>query len=372
MNKKYCILAIVLCLGLNLASRVGGQTSPAAVYSDEYVTPELQKGLDEVLRGDFEKGMAAFRKIAQENPRTTLGAVATCQIAQFTESPSERLAMQQKLANDFVGSCFEIKGKLALLNHQYPDTSEQLANQYLAAVDRLGQQYGGPSIQDIIHKKHGPLAAKIRRLPREMQIGLQHVYESIHKEYSFRSLGRPACFRIAHFQREAFPFLSGTNIVGGEITTDYMLTRFRKIVDRHYPNPLNSPVVRVDLPRSGNKGPRPKIQFVVGVGAWPAAPVDLRTMVCTLDDVDIKSQLSVKSELDELGKGDRPYEILTFSYRSNSKLIRGPHRLKIQVSIAGWTTDDKTAGITSIDVPFNVIKSSDDQEDEDDRDRDDD
>ncbi len=364
MKFNTSVVASALLITVLVASAVFSQ--PSGTYGDYFRTPEYLSGQQAIQDGDLEKALQIFRKISQENPRTTVGAVATGQVAQWTESAAEKQAMLEKMAKEYIGSRFEIKGRLALLGRQGLNEDN-----YLTAVDRLAQSYGGPSLREIFTQKHGKLVGKVERLPYEIQVGLSLAYNIQHQEYSFRGLGRANCFRLAHFSREAFPFMGITNENLGNIETDYMLTRFgKRISPRNYQDPWISPTIRLLAPRNSIKGPRPKIQFTVTVAPWPSGSIDLKQMVCTLDGEDIRKQLDVKSDLDEKARGDRPLEILTFTYSPASNLSPGQHLLRIQASLSGWTKVEPT-GMSSLDVPFRVAKQHNDDEDRDER-RDDD
>lgn len=354
MRKRLKLCLVCLLLSIAAEAQVGN-------YTDDFMTPEFSTAWQAILEFDNETALPILRKISRENPRSSVGAAATGKIAELTDSPEEQMAMLRKLATEYPGSLFEIKGKLSLIARQYDNNPDSAA--YLRAIEGLAVSYGGPSFDSIFRSNHGPLVGQVKRLSEHYQRGLSLVYDCAHLEYDVKKENQAKCNRLAHFSREAFGFypLSPTNL--GQLERDYMYTRFGKIVTRQYPKPFNSPAIRILTARK-QFGPRPQIGFEVAVGPWPCGQVELHTSTVTLDGVDIRRQLSVQSLWDEQGKGDRPLEILRFRFRPTGKLAPGHHVLHLQFNISRWKTN-MTDGISSLDYPFTVSKSRDDDEDED-------
>lgn len=314
MKIKSPVIPAILLLCLLVVLPIQGQTPSLRTFEALQLTTEYTAAVSLVEQGYQDEAAAAFLKLADQHPNTTLGATCLFQAAAYSSNETQSLALYQRILRDYPNSRFEADARLGLLNY-----GPQLSGAaWLAAVDTILPGYGAPSSMEILQD---PVlaTAKFRSLPTENQRALPHYYE--HMEIVIDGQGRTEdLIKLDMFGREAFAgsdpdstyFLNGLNnaivkLNGGE----YGLSR--------------NPQLRLLTDRDRLRGRRPTIRFEALLRGY-SDPMNLETSTFTLDGQDVKSQVAtLRHTLNAKPRQNGVFEKLRLAYRPAAPLQSGRH-----------------------------------------------
>lgn len=350
-------LAGTLILGLGLAV-LAAPSQPEKVYERYVQTPEMawaealcSRGEEE--EGDIARGLALFAKVGAEHPGTTLGAVALLSQAKYSDS-AQAVPIYQAVISAYPRTFFEISARKNLLYVQYGQTRA-----YFAAVERLAQSYGGPSLAELSRGDQSKASARVRALPLEYQKGLVTIYSSLH------DMSEPAeAVPIAQFIRDTFFLLLDDNQASRDLQFDISMANIGTWLG--IGDPMVNPTVRL-LSHEREAGPRPKFVLELSTGPYPTPMIDLHSLKVKLDGQDFRPNLVASSRIKhhaKRAKGLSIEERIRVSGRPAQNLSRGPHTLDVEVSCDGYPPDGTGPGRTHKVYTFTVGRDRDDDEDD--------
>lgn len=321
------ILAVILVL---MAVPLRAQDYGPLVATDEYKAAERLRE-----RFAFQEAVNAFNRIAEQNPRTTLGAISKLRAGEIQRKhlgdSAAAIQTWQEASALFAGSRFEINARLNVIVAsgkalEFPDP-------YLAAVDALSVEFGGPSIVAITSgtfEDAGLAAPAFRALSPEQFKGLRMVFMDAQRVLTWTTGKSEQAVKLGIFNRsvhqhdeewseDAYRFLSVAATVlkfgkppgEGPRTDPQIVERFPE--DRS--TVAGESLLRVRVAGSdilGEGMSLPEIQF-------------------QLDGQDIKpaSELSLSYDLD-VQRG-RPFETVTLEYTPTAPLGSGSHSVRVVV-----------------------------------------
>lgn len=357
MNARQVLTLFVLC-ALTL--------KPLTAQERFSVTPEFRAAREFILTGYFDKGVQAFLKIANDNPRTVLGANALEQAAEYTSSPQDKALIFQRLIAEYPRTRYEVAARASLLWFQY---GYQNAQGYIQSADRLVTSFGGPSLREISQSQGlNRLSNQIWALPEEYQVGLSGVYKSLAGLKATRLGQYQDALPLAVFNRQTFAKFDESGQLGRDV--QFYWAQANRINFNDFKPILVDPKLRV-RPRNNRLGfgPRPRFTFETSTGPLPTAQVNLASSKFLLDGKSLLPRLKISSHVNlKSGKHQKqPFEVIRLSGRPEQQLSNGPHTLEVEIRAEGYRPGGP--GLTKQILNFYVRPNCDDDDDnaEDDR-----
>ncbi len=319
---------------------------------------EYRQALQMASRGQATEAIQLLKTLAAQNPRTTLGAVSLFRAASTSGTESVRRGFYSQIISEYPRSRFEIFARQALINLDTGAYPRDHAGR-LQKDDQLIQLFGGASLSSVLRGEKNA-DDKVRALPREIQRGIEPVYNSI--SHILENLDRRNdALTVALFQRNQPNF-------GGDSGDRVLYLLFEKKFGSwtgYKSEPRVNPVVRFLKPKNNNRvGTRPRIQWETTAGGWRRPQVTLSRVTVTLDGIDVRNQLTISNKVDsQLRSGpDAIFERIRFTFRPSQPLPFGRHTLLVTVPTGGYSGTGP--GQTQARLDFNVSKSERDEDDE--------
>ncbi|MEW6282063.1 MAG: hypothetical protein AB1758_25890 [Candidatus Eremiobacterota bacterium] len=358
-----CALALLLMVGIGSVPGQGLRT-----YEPFVPTQEFREAFRLVDGLQFAEAVRRFRKIAAENPGTTLGAECLFYAAGCNESEADRRAIYHEIIAGYPGSKFEVQARVCLIEMDIPGGGEPR----LLAYDQLARSYGAPPLDGILRwGDRTRLVRQFRTLHTEFQSGLIPVYRGMLNMLELDLRRLEDALRVALFNREAFAFdsIEGSKAVGRVESLVSEIAQGGHVM--YQAAPRVDPQVTIRAPRPGHRtGPRPKIRVEIAVGDYRVPQVNLGALEWTLDGQDLKPVMEVRSKIDRSLRLDRPFEQLRLTARPAQRLSGGTHTVSLVVPTAGYQGEGP--GIARLNWTFVVARDCDDADDERDDHEDDD
>jgi hypothetical protein len=212
---------------------------------------------------------------------------------------------------------------------------------YLAALSDISTGLGGPSVQQVLSAgaDTSALAAQVRSLHPETQLGIWHIFKNAYYEYKGTNIEQ--ALAIARFGRSALEPAAWRN---DDAYSRILVRHF----DEHY-NPSggitstpSTPEVAVLAPLQGaTVGPNPTLQLRITTGDYRYTTVDLTKLRFRVDGVDRSYEVVVQSDLDLSFTQGVDFETLTLTLPTT--LQPGSHSASVYV-VRSKVAGDPQAG----------------------------
>jgi hypothetical protein len=252
---------------------------------------------------------------ARAHEGTDAGGTALLSAANLTYSRLGDQATGQALFEEacqkYKASLIEVGARTNRATWDRNATGDSVA--YVAAMSEISVDLGGPSVQEVLAagEDTSTLAAQVRSLHPEAQLGIWHVYKNIFYEY--KATNSQQALAIARFGRTA---LEPAALPGDE---DYSLFLADILMEQHdisgaFGSVPSKPIVTVLAPPRGSiVPPSPTLQLRITTGDYRYTTVDLTRLKLQVDGVDRSFEPVVKSDLDLSFTQGVDFETLTVS-----------------------------------------------------------
>jgi hypothetical protein len=274
-----------------------------------------------------------FLDYARAHEGTAAGGSALLSAANLTYS---RLGDQTTGRALFEEACQKYRGSMIEVGaRSYPAIWDRNATRdgeaYIAAMSQISVDLGGPSVEQVLAagEDFSALAAQVRSLHPEAQLGIWHVYKSIF--YQSKVTNFENALVIARFGRSALEpaALSGHN--------DYSRMLVQLFHEHFHPTGgaimsiPSIPEVTIVRPAQGaTVPPNPTLQLRITTGDYRYTTVDLTRLKLQVDGVDRSFEPVVKSDLDLSFTQGVDFETLTVSLPTT--LQPGSHSASVFVA----------------------------------------
>lgn len=354
--KKYSLLILLslgLCLLLGLPLQ--GQTPQVRTFEAFVATPEYAAAQTMLREGYQNEAVAAFLKLAEQHPSSTLGAHCLFQAASYQGSKEGGFALYQRILAEYPNSRFEIDAKVGLLAYGPQKTGEE----WLAAMESLAVSYGAPTLAEVLRDPFQALA-KFNSLPLEYRHGLHRYYE--HMEIMLSRQARDEdLIKLCMFGKEAFAFDPGvsTYFMNGMNHSLFLLN------GRQYGVSQN-PQLRLLTKPNNLDGRRPRIRFESLLRGY-SNPVNVARSTFSLDGVDVRSQMvTLRHILKPKPSKNGVFDKLRMAFQPSQPLAPGRHVFSALIRCDG----NSGAATLTVNFTVNPERECDDRDDDDDWDRD--
>lgn len=303
-------------------------------------------------KGRFQELRDAYLQYARDHEGTSNGGDALLGAANITviylaDLPGARVLFQEAI-DKYPGSTIEAGARSNLAGWERRADGETV---YLAKISQISVDFGGPSMEEVLAATDtSALAAQVRQLHPEVQLGLFHVYKSIF--YGLKKIDFDQAFAIAEFGRSALEpaALPGRDDYSGLVTD---------LISERYNPPGNitsipsTPQVTIlsPLPNS-TVGPNPTLQLRATTGNYHMTRVDLTRLEFEVDGVDRRFEVVVKNDLDLSFQENVNFETLTLSLPTD--LGPGVHTATVKVRRAKIAADQELPQPVEVTWSFTV------------------
>ena len=313
LSKNSMLVALFLTHLMSLASLARPWLYPPD-YSPEFRTFMLETA-NLGSRGYELAARDRFLEYARSHEGTEAGGSALLSAANLTYSrlgdQAAGRALFAEACQKYPGSMIEVGARSNQATWDRNATGDSAA--YIAAMSQISTDLGGPSVQQVLAAgaDTSVLAAQLRRLHPETQLGIWHAFKNVYYEYKLTNFEQ--ALAIARFGRSA---LEPAALPEDEAYSNFLVELLdeRYNVVGNFTSTPSTPQTTIVTPLQGaTVAPNPTLRLRVTSGDYHHTTVDLTRLVFKVDDVDRSFEVVVKSDLNLSFAEGVDFETLTLS-----------------------------------------------------------
>lgn len=349
MKSRIVVGVLILIVALVIMAYLCVSKQPA--LSSEDPEKEYKKAVIYVEHGRYDKAIATFKKIIQENPGTDIAAMCHFELAGLygfrLGDGAKMLQEYQTVASQYNGTKNGYLAESYLIDCQYRKNAAEYFNMWLQKKSDLIVKYGGISVFDILKSNevnNHEWQDKMQTIPKEYgDLVIPDEYRDIANNLSDMTVQRlDDSLKLHMFVRIYFPRFVGSAKEIDAINT--LVMRLKKVDTSNFPSDKTPPTIRPIAPRKDNSigDTHPKIEVELEDGDISQTQVDLSKLIFTLDGEDLTNKMTVSSQINTSGQLGPVFEKIRIEYRPTIALAPGEHSVYVKAANAKGQSSEKT------------------------------